>query len=228
MVAFFFPPLVARNIAVVTDQGSFSNSWSLTTNITSVSFGTADTNRRVFQIVHWYGTAAGARTISSATIGGVSATVHTQTFNRDTGTSDTYGVAVISAAVPTGTSGTVSITFDASGTGTIVVRSVSAIGLVGSIVDAQSNHPVGAGTSTSVNVNVPSQGVIIFGSTAAEAITNITLTGTAGYSVNAGGGDFYAGKISTGEPANASKTLTASTTGGAANIGIAAITWRGG
>lgn len=96
---------------------SFVNSYvisstSATTISQGVSFGAADPNRRIFVAVSW---GSSSKTFaSSATIGGVAATIHNSREVNGGGIL-VGGGAVISAAVPTGTSGTVAITMSGGG-----------------------------------------------------------------------------------------------------------------
>jgi hypothetical protein len=72
-----------------------------TYTLTSIPFGTATSDRLIVVMVN--GHRAATRTVTSATIGGVTATIH-----MNHGTSVTQ-LAIFSAVVPTGTSGTVVI-----------------------------------------------------------------------------------------------------------------------
>ena len=74
----------------------------------SVTFGNARADRRIAAVIHW--SEAGTHfTLNSATIGGEAATIHVQ--RGHTGGSTGLGVAIVSAVVPTGTSGAVECTF---------------------------------------------------------------------------------------------------------------------
>jgi len=90
----------------------YTDTQSDTTNLASysfagVNFGAASGNRRMFVSVQ--ARAAAAITLSSATIGGVSADVIAVTPDAGIGIA-----AIITATVPTGTSGTVAVTFGSS------------------------------------------------------------------------------------------------------------------
>jgi hypothetical protein len=85
---------------VTTDENTLNAS---SYSFTSQSFGAADTNRLVVVTVTALGLAD--RTLNSATIGGVSAAIHYQH------SADRAIVAIISAEVPTGATGTVALTF---------------------------------------------------------------------------------------------------------------------
>jgi hypothetical protein len=75
---------------------------------TSVNFGAEEDTRRIYLTVHTR-IATASNAIVSATIGGVSATIHAQQSATFVGADQLCGI--ISAAVPTGTSGTVAVTF---------------------------------------------------------------------------------------------------------------------
>lgn len=79
-----------------------------TYTFTSAAIGVADASRRVVVAVHW-GQATNNRTLSSATIGGIAATIHSQS-----NPANLASVAIISALVPTGTTATIVINFSGS------------------------------------------------------------------------------------------------------------------
>ena len=88
------------SVSFITSGGDTTNSSSYT--FTDVDFGTADSTREIFVLMNW--TSSSSRSISSASIGGVTATV----INGSNGT--TSGCGMIHAEVPTGASGTISVT----------------------------------------------------------------------------------------------------------------------
>jgi hypothetical protein len=75
---------------------------------TTVNFGAEEDTRRIYCTVHTR-IATASNSIVSATIGGVSATIHAQQSATFVGADQLCGI--ISAAVPTGASGTVAVTF---------------------------------------------------------------------------------------------------------------------
>lgn len=93
---------MATSLAYITKANPSRSGATYTAN--SVSIGTADTNRRV--IVAYAG--GGIRDLSSATIGGISATVH------GTDTSGNGVAAFFSAIVPTGTTANIVATASSS------------------------------------------------------------------------------------------------------------------
>ena len=85
--------------------GTWTGTSNTTTiNITNVSFGTATSTRKIAIFI----TNGSNTTLSSASIGGVGATVH---FSTQSSAYVYHSVYAISATVPTGTTGTVSLTF---------------------------------------------------------------------------------------------------------------------
>lgn len=87
-----------------------------TPSFTGVSFGAAHSQREIFAVFYCQGTGAN-RTLDAMTIGGVSAVEHHQSGGFLEFVSQ---AGVFSAQVPTGTSGTVSITMSGSVTATNV------------------------------------------------------------------------------------------------------------
>lgn len=140
---------------------------SQTSNFT-MSFGEVGPSRRIAVAVHW---CAGATnlTLSSATIGGISATIHIQ--DSHTGGSTSLGVAIVSALVPTATSGTVSVTFSASGATDLRVVTYR-------LVDCSINNTAsarGAGvTSCITSITLSGTSVLIL---AGQGSTNTTGNG---------------------------------------------------
>ena len=99
----------ALNISYLTSTQSTS---ALTTyTFSALSFGTEDANRRIIVAIGAYG-GTQLRTISSVTIGGVTATAITG-IDVASSTSYTFKTAIYEAAVPTGTTGNVVVTFSA-------------------------------------------------------------------------------------------------------------------
>lgn len=89
-------------------QQTESTSNQTTYSFSSQSFGDARSDREILVTIAATGNAA-VRAISAATIGGVSADIHKQV--NDSSPANPFFAGIISAPVPMGTSGTVSITF---------------------------------------------------------------------------------------------------------------------
>lgn len=153
--------------ATLTYQSYAIDTADLTTySFASVGIGTADSTRRVIAAAHW---GASSRTLSSATIGGVSATIHVQSSGAS------RGVAIFSALVPTGTTATIDFTLSGG-----AVR--AGLGVWTSINEADS-APTGTLTNTttlSSTIDVPADGFVVAALTLFESSstpTTVTWTG---------------------------------------------------
>lgn len=133
------------------------NTNGLTTyTFSSVSFGAAEATRRIVVIVH-SGTTAGLATVSSATIGGVAATIHVQA-----SAPAQFLCSIISAVVPEGTSGDIVVTL----TGASNNMGIGVFRLVKQIQAA----PIATATDITVasatlqsSIEIKGRGVLIFG-----------------------------------------------------------------
>lgn len=122
----------------------------------SLSFGAAATDRLLIVAVTSGGVLDPA-TLLSATIGGVSATIHAQANN--TGNSVNGHAAVFSALVPTGTSGSVVVTWDGAGAmGNTAYALYRATGLVSS---TPTDTATAAGTSPTMSIDRANNGFIV-------------------------------------------------------------------
>lgn len=136
-----------------TSNGTYSGSTA--TNVVTfsgVSFGTAAADRIVAIPILAF-MASGARTISSATIGGISATL----VGTETNGPSSFG-QVIYANVPTGTSGTVVVTFSGTMNATSVCGSWSVYGSAASPSAFNNLYFAASAGSQSVGCNVPAGG----------------------------------------------------------------------
>lgn len=228
--AISFSDFHGKSAFSVVRQGQAENSGGSPVSITSVPCGADANPRRMFMMVHWRGTATANRTISSATIGGVAATVHAQHGQHNSGTNDQYGVAIISAIVNTGSSVTVVITMSGTWNGSIRVDSVRTTGLIGSAIDGDAAD-CGSLNCNDVNisVSVPALGVIFVAVTGDRVVgtpaTTVTDPAPGDYA-----GTYYAGRVLTGQPLNAARNLSGHVNGGGAdspNVSIAGVTWTG-
>lgn len=131
----------------------------------SISIGTASAARRVVVAVHW-GESTAHRSLSSATIGGVAATIHVQAghFGGATG----LGVALISATVPTGTTATLALNF--SGSVNSVNVGVWAMEGFDTVVDTGNTQSSVTTAALSLTLSTSAGGVVI------GAYTGSTLT----------------------------------------------------
>lgn len=150
-------------ITYVTSYASTSN--ATTYSFSSSSIGTASADRLVVVVVeNGVIGASAARTLSSGTIGGVSATVHTGTSDADTGPANPVAVDMMSLVVASGTTATIAVTLSGlascckisiytvtgyrsttptvyTGAGTLTAQTVAITG----------SHPYGAGIGGAVS-----------------------------------------------------------------------------
>lgn len=161
-------------VSLAGTAGSVSN---LTTYTLSSSFGAEDTTREIFVVVSWASTTT-SRTISSATIGGISATISSQY------SSLTSGIACIRAAVPTGTTGNIVVTM----TGGCQRMSTTAYRIVNRSNPNTSHTDVDQFASTSYSsplttnlVTINSGGFVIGGMSVASDISGSLASSTFNY-----------------------------------------------
>lgn len=150
-----------------------SNSATTTLTISGVSFGNTGTNR-VVAIVLTSGSNSSI-SISSATIGGVSATIATQT------TASFRNNAIIYATIPSGTSGDVVITFNASSTTSTFAHSYSIYNATNTTPqDAKQsiNTSTGVSATRSVSLTYSNNSVVIGGYSAGAYDPAAALTWT--------------------------------------------------
>lgn len=109
--------LTAGAAATLTFQGSTSYpSDGQTITFPSVSIGASASGRYVFVSIPYYNGTLANFSIASVTIGGVTATIHSQQYVPP-GSTAYGGCALVSALVPTGATADIIITFAASGAG---------------------------------------------------------------------------------------------------------------
>lgn len=173
------PPFDLRFVA--NDQSTSSGT---TRTFTAANFGAAQADRLIIAIVGWG--LGGATDLQSATIGGVAATIAIQNDGSN------VGQAIIYAAVPTGTSGDIALTW----VGSVSRSSVAVYRLTGQ----QSNTPYatagpagGGDSSRAATFNIPTDGGSVIGSTsglgntiwganAAEDVDTVAQAGQQWYS----------------------------------------------
>lgn len=158
------------------------------TSLTGFAIGDAASSRRILMLVHWRED-EDHESLSSATIGGVSATIHMQ--GGHSGGSTGFGVAFISAVVPTGTTATIVLNFS----GTVSVESISGWRLVNasnsSPSDTASDSTAVEASTVSGNLDIPEGGAVFAGySSSTGAMSNaVSWTGaTEEYDTGTGGG----------------------------------------
>lgn len=133
---------------------------STTYTFTSQNFGTAAADRYII-VVFGSGRGSTGIAVSSATIGGVAASLDVQLSANVSGSSAVS--AIMSAPVPTGTSGTVAVTLSgAAGQN----AAISVYSLTGSLTGTPSfTNSNGTGADPSTTLNCPAGGAGVGGST---------------------------------------------------------------
>lgn len=225
--AISFSDFLGKTSTIADYQGLFTatgSGGSSSVTIPSVTFGAASGTRRMFMTISVAGSSAAERSLGSATIGGQAATIHTQTHDRNTGTSAIFILAIISAVVTSGTSGDVDVTISgvpSVGNYTIKVGSYRAMALTGSIVDAVSGHPISGGTH-SESVTSPSNGFLLVTALQREGSSiDITSPST---TEDYNDGNNFAGLFQT-DHVSGGQTCSVSAPS-AGTCAIAAITWE--
>jgi hypothetical protein len=130
------------------------NSTSLTTHtFTAQNLGPASADREIIVVVGGIGNAGGSRTVNSVTVGGVTASVvHSRPSNS-------VPMAMYRAAVPTGTTGDVVVTFSGTASCSIALWAVT-----GGISAENATGTTNTGSSsTAATVTGYTDGVIIAG-----------------------------------------------------------------
>lgn len=213
-------PVTGRKPPSISFIGFTEDTTDLTTySFASVAIGAADPTRRVVVVVHW-GENAVTRSLNSATIGGVAATIHAQT------SAAIRGVAIISALVPTGTTATIALTFSGA-----MLR--SAIGVYRALNETSASPTATAtditftGAVLDVNVNVPVNGWVVAGTTdnGIAGRTHAWVGVTKQYDTTSGeaAGIIYSGGHDTGLAAATPRTVntTVSNTTGISGAAVA-------
>lgn len=151
---------------------SSSISFEQVNTFNSVPFGKAVAGRKIIVPI---GATNGSAAISlaSVTIGGVTADIDIQ--RNNTGNSRNGHAAVASATVPTGTSGSIVVTWGSPGTHRTVIAAIRGINLASSSV-----HDTAPGSDidgqSSMSLDVPARGLVV----AANALVTGTATWSAG------------------------------------------------
>lgn len=196
-------PVLTYLQATNDDSNLTTYSWA------SQNFGTASPNR--YLIAAFACAAAANVTGSSCTIGGISATKAVEvTANVTVG-----GLSMWIAPVPTGTSGTVAITWSGA-----AVRAAVALyavtGLQSATPTATSTHNAAVSGVTSGTITIQAQGVAVGASISVDAVTGFTWAGLteSGSEVNleAGAAEFSSASLT---PSTTQTSLAWSATDGA-------------
>ncbi len=147
-------------------EASYVNSFGTTMSggdaiatATAMDVGAADAARRIYALVYW-GEGGSHRTLSSMTIGGVSATIHSQ--GGHSGGASGFGLAITSAIVPTGTTANGVANFSGAISGSASISILRAVGLEDSSpFDTASDFSATTSTSLSTTIDVPEGGLVI-------------------------------------------------------------------
>jgi hypothetical protein len=184
---------------------------SSSATISSVNFGPPSDTREVFVLFFWSSTAT--RTLSSATIGGVSASISSQY------SATQAGVACLYATVPTGSTGTISVTMN----GVITSYSLSSYSVYnrpnrgsGHTAVVESASPNANGGFTTSSLTTPANGFSlgffsVSGTNQSITINNDFITDV--NELNAGGGVSFGASRNCIATASQATTITVSWTG---------------
>lgn len=145
---------------------------STTKSFTSQNTGTADVTRRIICAVNWRKDAA-ASVLTSVTIGGIAATIHTQV----TTTPTRQGTAIASALVPTGTTATVDVVIAGTGSRTMYVALWRQINESSSSPN-DSNTVTASSLTVSSTINIPTNGSLYSTTTLSVTTGNPTFVWT--------------------------------------------------
>jgi hypothetical protein len=227
MVAFFFPMQLGGAALFTEFLGSTADISSNTTyTFAGEILGTAASSREIFVAVSWKGGVA-ARTLSSATIGGISATIHVQD-GVSNGSSLSVGAAMISAVVPTGATGSIVCTFSGSGNNMCAIGKFRALNRKTIVATAHTASTFGGSpATTSVNIDVGANGALMAAYLESDSGTVTWGNITKQYESDFSPTGHYSGALSSGLSlqTNRNITTTQNTSGGSgAAIAIVSIT----
>lgn len=201
--------------ATVALASSSSNAATLvpTYVFSNQSIGLADPTRRVFVIYHSFGAAPGSATF--VTIGGVVASSHYSAKSA----SNEWHISLWSAAVPSGTSASISVTHNgsnpyASGIGVFSANNVSSALSDGAVV----TYPSGNATDPSYAIDCPAGGIVISGISANNVVSWSGLTEN--YELNAETTARFSGASDAFESSQTNRTITANRVGTYESIAV--------
>lgn len=191
---------------VLSYLGSNSSITTATTyTVTAAALGTAATDRRIIVAI------AGAnstRTISSVTVGGVSATINIQS----TASADNNVVAIATALVPTGTTGDIVVTYSGS-QAAHQVGWWSATGLTSNVAIATgSNALADAGQSGTITLTSVAGGFFIGVAGSSGTGTTTWTNATERYDFSAARSSSGADALTTGTSIAVTATLASTNT----------------
>lgn len=208
--------VAAADVSYLTVVDSSAN--ATTYNFTSVTLGTAASDRYIFVVCHFTSSSGASRSISSASIGGVSAAIAISASTD--GLSTEIGCGVFSAAVPTGTTGTISVTLDSTG-GSCQIGVYRVTGL-GSQTAVATNSNSGTNPSTTVDVNAG--GFVLGGlihSVSTQAVSWTGLTEQYDFEISDGSPERVSGAFASALGSETGKSVSVS--GNAGGTGLLAV-----
>lgn len=210
---------------------NYSSDASSTVTFAAINLGAAAANRQIFVAVEWYNggspPASNNATVASATIGGVAATIHAQTPppSANAGT----GAALISASVPTGTSGDIVVIFSGgSGFWRPRINTYRVTGLQSAIpVHSPIVRSVTSSATQNWTENVKSGGIILVTGMSYGNATSRTVSGvTQDYNFSPVSSYCYYGGSSEISVSNSAFPLSVSSDGSAASFAVISAVFR--
>jgi hypothetical protein len=208
-----FQPLLlnTKNPLTITNTDSASQaSASNTTTFTNKLIGVANSGRLVSACVAWRSN--GTETLTSATIGGISATI---TLPNQQQTPTYFNVAIIRALVPTGLTANFTLNYSGNLSGSGAYTAIAVYSILPTNSTISSDYATGTGTtSISLNTDVNLGGVIMAcgfsQASSARGFTGLTKNGE----INTQGSDWMQYGSDMYSVAQAPVSITATSTGG--------------
>lgn len=191
------------------------------------NFGVAEATRRIVVVFNWSVQNA-ARVVTSGTIGGIAATVHLSATTGPTVAQTDCGTAILSALVPSGTSGNIAIVAN----GAMSRSSIGVYRAVGEGVATphatMNDIAMSAGVLTGT-INIPGGGWVVGGAcgntTPGQAFTWAGVTGNYDSPSAEAAGVVYSGGHATNLPLEVGRTVSATLSGTPVRGALAAISW---
>jgi hypothetical protein len=159
------PPVTVINRSTVSTNNNDENSYTFT----NMAIGTASTTRRVIAVIFADSGSTGNIILSTATIGGISATIDRQVTHTSGGSNI---VAIVSATVPTGTTATVVASFSGS-----VARGACWVVSVDGLLSVTPHDTLAATTTLSGSIDWINGGFVVGGSGTNDDTQNFTWVG---------------------------------------------------
>lgn len=209
------------SISVPSGTTAYTNATDLSTYTSgSLDFGADNAGRLIVAII--CSNAASSRTTSSITIGGVAADTVVEANN--------LGIVTIASAQPTGTTGTVSITYSAAmlGVGIKIIRIDNPPAIAATATATDTTH--GTSTSNTGTIDLAAGGVIIAASTTNASVTYTWSDSASNSWTEVQDGTFEASRVfaaaySALSNAASAATVTATLSGSGSRLVSAWATW---